>query len=82
MSKPVYSKKVREAAALLAQIRACQWAGDSLVINHLGDLASEVDISPAAAFFAERAFMAVPGMPPFYEQWAEAEALLRCGWTP
>ena len=62
----------REEAAIFCSVVACG------AIN-----LSAIDVSQAAYRLAWAAFWCTPNPPTWYvEHWAEAEARLRCGWTP
>ena len=69
------SKRVRDEAAMLCALMA---SSNADAINVLG-------VDPflgAAANLAREAYWATPRQSPRRAEWAEAEALLRTGWSP
>lgn len=79
------SKRVREEAALLCALRASYFGGSPNGFYVVDYVASECGIGPAALSLAWAALDAIPLARSEYnasECWAEAEAMLRTGWTP
>ena len=80
-----YTKAEREAAALICSLRACSWASGGPVYN-ISDVSAslgEPEGGPAETLARAARF----GLPFSWEmrnfdQWAEAEALIRTGWSP
>ena len=69
------SKRVRDEAAMLCALMA---SSNADAINVLG-----VDpFLSASANLAREAYWATPRQSPRRAEWAEAEALLRTGWSP
>jgi hypothetical protein len=86
MGKKRISKRVREEAALFAQVRACEWAAypASTAVFGFARASEDLGTSGPAVDLVCGAFDAIPAWCtyPLSEQWAEAEALLRTGWSP
>ena len=84
--KPRISKRVREQAAILCSMRATDEAsGLPLTLPSVALFGRESARLSWAAFSAVADDDTDPGPGGFFifeEWWAEAEALLRTGWTP
>jgi hypothetical protein len=77
-----YSKATRELAARLCSLRSCDWAlnnGASYAVDRSATIGADLKAFSLAWHAHEAA--KVGHLNPVHE-WAEAEALIRTGWSP
>jgi hypothetical protein len=82
MARHFVGKRTREQAALVCAIAACERKRSGLSMT---DIALHLNVSHAAYQLAmkARAYVAdMDGHDGYEHACAEAEALLRCGWSP